>query len=94
MKIVLIVALTGILLSVIAPSEMENTSRDGLITTVSGLDKILDQSEIYEQKRLSALPEYVRLLEEAVSPEDLFEACYGICLIYDRYQTDSALCYA
>lgn len=94
MKIVLIVALTGILLSVIAPSEMENTSRDGLITTVSGLDKILDQSEIYEQKRLSALPEYVRLLEEAESPEDLFEACYGICLIYDRYQTDSALCYA
>ena len=54
MKIVLIVALTGTLLSVIAPPEIKNTSRDGLITTVSGLDKILDQSEIYEQKRLSA----------------------------------------
>ena len=58
------------------------------------LDNILERSDFYEQRRLSRLDSCFLMLGTATSTEDFYEAYSGICRVYDRYQTDSALLYA
>lgn len=62
--------------------------------TISELDKTVGRSDEYEKQRLSGLDSLRTLEKRGSDAETMYNVYSGICAIYDRYQTDSALIYA
>ena len=78
-----------LLLSSTPPRSISDGERT--FPTISELDKTVGRSDEYEKQRLSGLDSLRTLEKRGSDAETMYNVYSGICAIYDRYQTDSAL---